>query len=36
MPPINKTKMTKFRLSLLGANPKPATDIYFIYLSIVP
>jgi hypothetical protein len=30
MSPIDKIKMTKSRLNLLGVNPKPTTDIYFI------
>jgi hypothetical protein len=32
MPPIDKIKMTKFRPSLLGVNPKLTIDIYPIYL----
>jgi hypothetical protein len=35
MPPIDKTKITKFKPGSLGTNPKPATDIYPIYLSTV-
>jgi hypothetical protein len=35
MPLINKIKITKFRLSLLGTNPKLAIDIYPIYLFTV-
>jgi hypothetical protein len=35
MPPINKIKITEFRLSLLGINPKLAIDIYSVYLSTV-
>jgi hypothetical protein len=33
MPFTDKTKTTEFGPSLLGTNPKPAVDIYFIYLS---
>jgi hypothetical protein len=33
MPPIDKTKMTEFRSSLLGVNSKLATDIHPIYPS---
>jgi hypothetical protein len=36
MPPIDEIKMTKFRPSLLGANPKLTTDIYPIYPSTAP
>jgi hypothetical protein len=35
MPPIDKTKMTEFRPSLLGINLKLAIDIYPIYLFTV-
>jgi hypothetical protein len=35
MPPINKTKMTEFRLSSLGTNLEPVIDIHPIYLFTV-
>jgi hypothetical protein len=36
MPPIDKIKITEFRLGLLGINSKPAIDIYSIYPSTAP
>jgi hypothetical protein len=35
MPPIDETKITKFRPSLLGVNPKLAADIYPVYLFTI-
>jgi hypothetical protein len=33
MPPIGKIKITESGFNSLGANPKPAVDIYPVYPS---